>query len=114
MPMPVSSQAPYQPASEGRQAIMAQLAAISKVPLVTTSLPPKRASNERGHSGHHQHRKRQAEIDLRQGPSFVGGDSPGKGAGHIKRDPPVDELLTARGEGKASGNSVYFHGFSFR
>lgn len=45
MPMPVSSQAPYQPASEGRQAIMAQLAAISKVPLVTTSLPPNRASS---------------------------------------------------------------------
>ncbi len=95
---------------------MAQLAAISKVPLVTTSLPPKRASSlatNRGDSGHHQHRKRQAEIDLRQGPSFVGGDSPGKGAGHIK-EIPVDELLTARGEGKASGNSVYFHGFSFR
>lgn len=96
---------------------MAQLAAISKVtagdhqPSAKASQQP---GNERGDSGHHQHRKRQAEIDLRQGPSFVGGDSPGKGAGHIKRDPPVDELLTARGEGKASGNNVYFHGFSFR
>ncbi len=65
--MPVSSQAPYQPASEGRQAIMAQLAAISKVPLVTTSLPPKRASGLATNgesSGHHQHRKRQAEIQI--------------------------------------------------
>jgi hypothetical protein len=45
MPTPVSSQAPYQPTSEGLQAIIAQLAAISKVPLVTTSRPPKRASS---------------------------------------------------------------------
>ncbi len=82
---------------------MAQLAAISKVPLVTTSLPPKRASsgNERGDSGHHQHRKRQAEIDLRQGPSLSAAIARQRCRAY-KRS-PVDELLTARGEGKASG-----------
>ena len=38
-------------------------------------------------------------LDAIEPVSYTHLDSSGKGAGHIKRDTPVDQLLSARGEG---------------